>query len=85
MNERTVPNQCLALSLDSLELVSQTLPWPNTAPTLPVYSPHRRTYLHVPRLHPMSCQAAIQPMARGQVQTDIVLTSLDQMEKGATD
>lgn len=88
-DERAVPSQHLALSLDSkyrsVELVSQTLPGPNSAPLDLSTHTHTCTYLHIPRLHPMSCQAAIQTMAGGQVQTDIVLTGLDHMEKGVTD
>ena len=44
--------------------------------TLPAHTVHVGTHLHVPGLHSMARKAAIQPMARGQVQADVVFTGL---------
>lgn len=40
--------------------------------------PHEHTHLHIPGLHSVAREAAIQPVARGQVQTNVVLTGLGQ-------
>lgn len=44
--------------------------------TLPTHTVHMGTHLHVPGFHSMARKPAIQPMARGQVQADVVLTGL---------
>lgn len=43
---------------------------------LPALPARAHTHLHVPGLHPVARQAAIQPMARGQVQADVIPTGL---------
>jgi hypothetical protein len=40
------------------------------------YCPYVHTHLHVPCLYPVARQTAIQPLPRGQVQADVVLTGL---------
>ena len=44
--------------------------------TLPAHTVHMGTHLNIPGLHSVAREAAIQPMARGQVQADVVLTGL---------
>lgn len=49
---------------------------PVLVPPAPLARARVHTYLHIPGLHPVARQAAIQPMARGQVQADVVPTGL---------
>lgn len=72
--ERTSPTDLAGHSVAPQPTLHSRVPM--LVPPAPLARARVHTHLHIPGLHPVARQAAIQPMARGQVQADVVPTGL---------